>query len=112
MGTYFDVVHEAPPTNPPSPPVTPGRIVHYVFCSSDVGLVSQLRAGNDKHLAAGTVRPAVVVRVWEEGGSTVNLRVFLDGPDDFWATSVVYHDGGGELDRTLVGRTWHYPPRV
>jgi hypothetical protein len=62
----FEASHEHP-HKPGTPPAT-GHIAHY---------------GND--VAAGDVFPAAVVRVWDDG--KVNLQVFLDGNDAFWATS-------------------------
>jgi hypothetical protein len=44
--------------------------------------------------------PAVVVHVWSE--TCVNLKVFTDGPDDIWVTSVT--EGTGM-------RQWSWPER-
>lgn len=69
-----------------------GRIVHFV-------------------MPDGACRPAVVVRVWEEG--RCNLQVFTDGSNDGaghesgikWATSVSYSE-------EAKPSTWHWPERV
>lgn len=50
--------------------------------------------------SAGDVYPAMVVRDWDEPAGTVNLQVFLDGNDTYWATSRVPGDGPG---------TWRWP---
>ena len=51
----------------------------------------------------GDYYPAVVVRVFGEyPDSPVNLKVLLDGNDDFWATSRYEGEGPG---------TWTWPPR-
>lgn len=68
---------------------TIGRIVHYI-------------------LDDGQHRPAIIVRVWEDG--RVQLQVFTDGSNDgapfasgiVWRTSV--HEG------TESG-SWHWPER-
>ncbi len=39
--------------------------------------------------------PAMIVRCWgKENTSSVNLRVFLDGNDTFWAMSKIQNDDG------------------
>lgn len=50
------------------------------------------------HPAEGQVYPAWVVASW--GGTTVNLRVLLDGDDTYWATS---RQHGGDAGQ------WLYP---
>jgi hypothetical protein len=65
---------------------TIGRIVLYKLSESDANDIKHRRGaaqGNVPH--AGEVYPAVVVRSW--GGPSVNLQVFLDGPDSYWAPS-------------------------
>lgn len=61
--------------------------------------------------SAGEVRPAVVVRIWDESKTvgTSNLNVFTDGDNDYpgtdgllWATSIVYDESGAP-------GTWHFP---
>ena len=75
-------------------PITVGRIVHYVLPDGPY---------------AGDVRPAIVVRVWNQDLGAVNLQVFTDQSNDgfdtgvVWATSVV-HD-----QETKKPRTWHWP---
>lgn len=66
------------------------------------GLGPQIHIGNK--VAAGDVFPAIVVRRWSDvPTSTIQLQVFLDGNDTFWATSVA--EGEGE-------RQWSWPPRA
>ncbi|MDP9185616.1 MAG: hypothetical protein M3O29_08120 [Actinomycetota bacterium] len=102
-----------------------GRIVHYKISEQDAvqinkrradaknlnaagvtlasqGLGPQIHIGNG--VQAGDVYPAMIVRTWGgTRGSSVQLQVFLDGNDTFWATSV--SEGDGE-------RNWQWPPRV
>lgn len=86
--------------------VSVGRIVNYV-------LPAHMSARN-----AGEIRPAIVVKVWnegaevEEGGNAVQLQVFIDGGNDAtggenarWATSVCYSEEKNS-------GTWHWPERV
>ena len=37
--------------------------------------------------------PAMIVRIWNE--NCVNLKVFIDGVQDLWKTSVMLGDGEG-----------------
>jgi hypothetical protein len=99
-----------------------GRIVHYTLSEQDAaqinkrrsdarnlnaagvtlasqGLGPQIHIGNP--VEAGDVFPGIVVRVWNVG--SVQLQVFLDGNDTFWATSVTLGDGE---------RNWSWPPRA
>lgn len=83
---------------------TLGRIVHYTLGPADVNAINGspatgLARGNS--VRAGQVLPAVVVAAF--GGSTVNLKVLLDGYENYWATSRV--EGVGEYK-------WAWPPRV
>ena len=102
-----------------------GRIVHYTLSEHDAELINKRRkdwratagdhaaktgkfpdAGYQAHVGnevrAGEQFPATIVRVFEAAKSA-NLRVWLDGNDDFWACSV----GEGE-----GGRHWNWPPRI
>jgi hypothetical protein len=86
--------------------VTPsiGRIVHYQLSQDDAIMVTnrRLRTGVDgNHVAVGQTYPAVIVQTF--GGTTVNLRVMLDGDDLLWVTS--------RVEGTEAG-TWCWPPRV
>ena len=102
--------------------LVPGRIVYFVFneqCAKEVmrrrtnaqAIAERMRAippawpagaqahiGND--VKAGDIYPAMVLRVWGPGGCA-NLRVFLDGSDDYWATSINY-----EVDKREY--SWHW----
>jgi hypothetical protein len=82
-----------------------GRIVHYVMSDGRY---------------PGEHRPAIIVKVWEEGNpdSFVQLQVFTDGPNDYfsptdpgysgiaWRTSV-HHD---ETEKKQA--SWHWPEFV
>lgn len=95
--------------------VTPlvGRVVQYQLSEFDVEQINRRRRDFGAYrrmvatgLATGTLHhtgyvahvgndvrvaetyPAIIVRTWgAEPGSAVNLQVFLDGNDIFWATS-------------------------
>lgn len=58
---------------------------------------AQAHIGN--HVQAGDVCPAMVVAVL--GGDQVNLKVMLDGSDEYWATSVHYSE-------EKLQRSWHW----
>lgn len=106
---------------------TVGRIVHYQIGSGDAEQINRrrrdasafmrtlatviepgdhgrtghvLHVGNE--VCAGDVYPAIVVRVFDGAGSTANLKVLLDGSDDYWATSC--SEGGSP-------GFWSWPPR-
>ena len=108
----------------------PGRIVYFVFDEQSASEVNQRRTtvasiaeritqqvvtleqstvpqwplGAQAHIGnevrAGDICPAMVLKVWGESGCS-NLKVMLDGSDDFWATSVNY-------DEAKTPRTWHW----
>jgi hypothetical protein len=100
---------------PPAPPISVGRIVHYVLPDGH----------GFRDRAVGQIRPAIVVHVWgpetgyPPGDQVVQLQVFLDGTNDvevggasarslgatYWATSVRHDEG-------KAGGTWHWPARV
>jgi hypothetical protein len=66
------------------------------------GLGPQIHIGNS--VAAGDVFPAIVVRRWSDvPTSVIQLQVFLDGNDTYWAASVPEGDAPGN---------WSWPPRV
>lgn len=90
--------------HPPTVP-TIGRVVHYKLSVEDVGLIEQRRGGGPgNRLEAGQNYPALVVRTWgDTSESAVQLQVFLDGPDTYWATSRTQGDAPGQ---------WFWPPRV
>ena len=90
--------------------LTEGRIVHYVLPDND-----------DECRCPGEHRPAVVVKVWDDGygydDGVVNLQVFTDYTNDYprtsaksygqvWATSVDFDE-----DEKLPG-TWHWIERA
>lgn len=79
------------------PKPTVGRIVHYTLPDGR---------------SSGQVRPAIVVRVWDESYRSIQLQVFTDETNDgysagtLWKTSVAESESGG----AEPGR-WHWPPR-
>ena len=102
--------------------LVPGRIVYFVFNEQAAAEVMRRRtngqsiaermraippawpAGAQAHIGneikAGDIYPAMVLRVYGSGGCS-NLRVFLDGNDDYWGTSV-NHDSG------KAPYSWHW----
>jgi hypothetical protein len=91
---------------------TIGQIVHYKLSEQDAESINVRRAdyhafkvghnhphepgapgatGHVGHVGnvvqAGDVYPAVVVRIFHPSMTTINLQVFLDGNDTYWATS-------------------------
>jgi hypothetical protein len=91
---------------------TLGRVVWYVFSALDAEKINRRRqharnhmeahisasvgtmihVGNDVH--EGDKAAAIVVAVHgDKPDSYVNLKVMLDGSDDYWATSVKVSDG-------------------
>lgn len=92
--------------------LTIGRIVYFVFSAADAAAVMILRqhsAAAGKSIGAGDIYPAMVVRVHGliEGidQGFVNLKVFLDGDDTYWATSIPYHEN-------KTRHSWHWSARV
>lgn len=103
---------------------TIGHIVHYTLTSGDAEQINRRRddaaafrlkamqsavergdwgrSGHVEHhgnaVGTGDVFPAVVVRT--SPSTTVNLKVLLDGNDDYWATSRAEGHGFGH---------WHWP---
>lgn len=76
-----------------------GRIVAYVPQEHDY----QAKSNGAKEV------PAIIVRTWEENDNyqndEVNLRVFTDGEETLWRTSVPYDADGAP-------GTWHWPTKV
>ncbi|MGC5009763.1 hypothetical protein ACLQ2R_03255 [Streptosporangium sp. DT93] len=82
---------------------TLGDFVLYTLTEQDAYAINQRRTDGDRARASdahngvvihsgnsvipGDVFPALVVRVWESSFNSVNLHVFLDGIDTYWATS-------------------------
>lgn len=97
-----------------------GRIVYYVFSESGAAEVMRRRTsaqsiaerikvlawpvGAQAHMGnevkAGDIYPAMVLRVWGDSGCS-NLKVMLDGSDEYWATSVSYEE-------TKTPGSWHW----
>jgi hypothetical protein len=64
-----------------------GRIVHFEvdeYNAKDINARAEVEGGN--MVQAGDLLPAVIVRVW--GPTCCNLKIFRDGPQDVWITSV------------------------
>lgn len=96
------------------------RIVRYRLSSSDIQQINKRRqdyraalreaggptsdgyqahVGNDVQI--GQVYPAMIARVWSVNpapGAAVNLQVFLDGNDTYWATSRAEGPGEGQWE--------------
>lgn len=106
--------HPQPESTPPIPgEVVEGRIVHYVVGEFDLPQIRQL-GGNQPQ--PGDELAAVIVRVWDAPSGYVNLKVFLDGPRDYWATSRKYYDLPVDVKDSIqpfaVEQTWHFPRRA
>lgn len=107
-----------------APTPSMGRIVHYALSDREATAINKRRDDFAKHLQSqgyadtgyiahygnqvreGDVFPAVIVRVWPHPDPThtsTNLKVLLDGADDYWATSRTEGEGPGH---------WSWPPRV
>jgi hypothetical protein len=56
------------------------------------------------------VAPAAITRVWT--GTSINVRVLLDGPDVEWRTSLTYAEDLADLDDNARLYRWTWPPRV
>jgi hypothetical protein len=87
-----------------SGPVSVGRIVHYRMALYDVEnyvVTPHGSVGNRPN--QGDAYPAVVVRLNHAESGSVNLQVFLDGSDSYWATSRTEGDEPGH---------WFWPPRT
>lgn len=116
-----------------------GRIVHYQLSEGDVHAIHRQRALRSKVVAEATnvsaleselrkasfwefgfggnavsegdIYPALIVRTWGSFAleAAVQLQVFLDGGDTYWATSrqqTSHKDNSPEFGR------WHQPVRV
>lgn len=96
---------------------TIGRIVHYILDADDCAVINRRRAdalaNSEAHriakngaqihvgnsVAPGDTFPAMVTRVLTKN-SALNLKVHLDGNDDYWATA---------RQEGTTGATWHWP---
>jgi hypothetical protein len=107
-------------------PATIGRIVQYTLSEEDAAQINrrrisvqEIREGIDsgtwvegaqahvgEPVAAGRTFPAIVVREWApQWPEMVNLQVFLDGTDVYWATSRL------QTERPQLG-CWNWPEQV
>lgn len=108
-----------------------GRSVHYELSEQDAAAITKRRydfqksnggkseTGFQAHVGnrvdSGDVFPATIVRVnGTEPHQTVNLRVILDGTDDYWATSRSERVTPDELSdgEVQTAARWFWPPRV
>ena len=83
---------------------TKGRIAlfkHDEFSAAKAG-------GNSR---PGDVVPAIITQVWQP--NYVNLKVFTDGPNDVWVTSVHEWDADGVTSPDVLQpqRTYRWPSR-
>lgn len=105
-----------------------GRIVHYRLTEQDAEAITrrsdfaanppgntgfQAHVGNPVN--AGETYPAMIVRTFE-GYDNVNLQVFLDGNDSYWATSRPEGKPSDEGDEPNGGNippgSWCWPPHI
>lgn len=90
---------------------TVGRIVLYCTSQGDADAINRRRTtrasiferiqqnawplGAQAHIGntvnTGDVLPATVLKVWSE--DCINVKVFLDGSDDYWVTSIGVSEG-------------------
>lgn len=109
-------LHDAPELGPEKVGAVRGDHVVYVVSREDLPMLRQL-GGNMPN--PGDLLAATVVQVWSADDGMVNLRVHLDGPKDYWATSVPYYewpegyDWADQVDGPpRVERTWHFRGQV
>lgn len=87
-----------------------GRIVRYTLDGMDAMVINRRRTASESiRVLAGDQRPAIIVGLvqTERRGLLVNLRVMLDGTDDYWATMV----NETEDENGKPGH-WHWPKRT
>ena len=89
------------------PQPTIARTVLYSLSEADARLITEQRTQNGvtgNFVEEGQTYPAVVVRIFPGNPhGVVSLKVLLDGPDTYWATSRHEGDEPG---------TWAWPERV
>jgi hypothetical protein len=87
-----------------------GQVVHYRLSQQDVQEIEKWRQSTSKALGSeslpqedvrtGQVYPAIITRMY--GGSMtspeVSLKVFLEGPHDFWTTARSMGQGEGKFE--------------
>lgn len=98
-----------------------GRIVYFVFDEQRAAEVMRRRTtgqsiadrvksfawpiGAQAHVgnavAAGDICPAMVLKAWHDVEGVSNLKVMLDGSDEYWATSIPF-------DAAKTPGTWHW----
>ncbi len=60
---------------------------------------AQAHMGNE--VKEGDIYPAMIVRVWGQDSGCSNLRVILDGTDEYWSTSRNFNADGSPA-------SWHW----
>lgn len=86
------------------------RVVYFVFNQTAAHAVERQRlrspgsgetGGGGNPVRVGDILPALVVQTWGAESTSINLKVMLDGPDTYWATSIPY-------DAAKTPGTWHW----
>lgn len=94
--------------------LTEGRIVHYVLSELDVEKVYKRRTETEvfegNSARAGDKLPMMIVRIWDHTSGMVNGKVFLDGNDELWVTSVPFAQV--KEHEAATPRTWHWIPKA
>lgn len=81
-----------------------GNIVSYKLSAADCAAITKQRESGQRGnpVAEGDTYPALVVAVFTnefgQGVHGLNLKVFLDGDDSFWATSRRLGNKPGEYE--------------
>lgn len=81
--------------------ISKGRIVEYTISGGDAAVIADQRNGTQamgNPVQEGDTFPAIVVQVFNKDAEDppVNLKVFLDGQDDYWATSRLQGSNPGQ----------------
>lgn len=87
--------------------LAPGRIVLYTLSADDCRSIERKREGLDvsgEAVEEMQILPAQIIRVLDTSNGCCDLKVNLNGSDQFWAPSRYY-----TADR--VTGTWCWPPR-
>jgi hypothetical protein len=72
---------------------TVGRIVLYRLSQFDCDEINRLHGRRGGCPSSYDVLPAIVTKVWgHTADAAVNLKVMLDGPAEYWATSRMHHE--------------------
>jgi hypothetical protein len=87
----------------PVPITSAGMPITTSFGATAYEFAGMKHTGNE--VREGDVFPALIVRVWP---TSVNLQVFLDGNDTYWATSRPEASISGDAGEVQPG-TWTWP---